>query len=120
MASTSTANDAVTCEIKIDPVAIARAVSHATKHIAREPEDAYEFPSGERDGERGREGRDDDGEARARAGARTRARTRDDGRWAREAGAGRERARDGRRAGWGRWTRDEGAIARRRAGRRGR
>ena len=78
MASTSTANDAVTCEIKIDPVAIARAVSHATKHIAREPEDAYEFPSGERDGERGREGATTTGRegARGRADARADARRR--------------------------------------------
>ena len=78
MASTSTANDAVTCEIKIDPVAIARAVSHATKHIAREPEDAYEFPSGERDGERGREGATTTGRegARGREDARADARRR--------------------------------------------
>lgn len=68
MASTSTARDAVTCEIKIDPATIARAVSHATKHIAREPEDAYEFPGRERDGERG----GDAGETTTRRGTAAR------------------------------------------------
>ena len=90
MASTSTARDAVTCEIKIDPATIARAVSHATKHIAREPEDAYEFPGRERDGERG----GDAGETTTRRGTAAR----DDAEARRETmerGAGEGRATSG-------------------------